>query len=51
MRNIKLASKVHFGGLRYPYIRRPIRLMYVIVLTFRSVWELIWGCIYNRVTR
>ena len=52
--DLEFASKVHFGvrsntgpvrGLQYPYYRGPIRLMYIIVLTCRSIWVLIWGCI------
>ena len=54
-RNIKFASKVHLGvraNIRVAKgdcniltIGGPIRLMYVIVYTFRSIWEQILGCI------
>ena len=52
--DLKFASKVFWSQIQYQgcqldcnilTIGGPIRLMYSIVLTFRSLWVLIWGCI------
>ena len=53
--DLEFASKVHFGvrsntgpvkgDCNILTIGGPIRLMYIIVLTCRSIWVLIWGCI------
>ena len=52
--DLKFGSKVHFG-VQIQYwgsqgdcnilsIGGPIKLMYIVVFTFRSIWALIWGC-------
>ena len=56
--NIKFASKVHLGARANTSVAKgtaisliiggPIRLIYVIVLTFRSIWGVNMG-MYNEV--
>ena len=52
--DLQFASKVFWSQIQYQGCQRdcniltiggPIRLMYIIVFTFRSIWVLIWGCI------
>ena len=52
--DLKFGSKVHFGVRSNTGVLKataisflsggPIRLMYIVVFTFRSIWALIWGC-------